>query len=97
MGEDKNLSLMKKRAVKACCKLLGCRTLGGGVFFSYAATQHSASQQSTLRKLDRVKEFLWEKSQTMTTFTFRCIQTVIGGCLIMSATCANTELRPKAN
>lgn len=65
---------MKKRAVQAFEKLLGCRTLGGGktdgtrdilkaCFFSYVATQQSASQQSTLRKLDRVKEFLRKKSK----------------------------------
>lgn len=51
-------------------------TWGRGVFFffSYVETQQSTSQQSTLRKLDRVKEFLWEKSQTMTVVKFKCIE-----------------------
>lgn len=57
---------MKKRAVQAFWKLLGSKPLGGGVTDGtrvfvcvfYVATHQSAPQQSTLRKLDRVKEFL---------------------------------------
>lgn len=67
------------------------------VCFFYVATHQSASQQSTLRKLDRVKEFLWEESKKMKVVTWKWIQTVLGGRLIMSSTRANTELRPKAN
>lgn len=82
--------------MQACWKLLGCKALGGGVFFFlcgdptvYISTVDSAETGPS--------EGVPMGEKTMTGVKFQCIQTVIGGCLIMSAPCANSELRPKAN
>lgn len=66
MGELKQPELEEEEGSAGTLGAAGVQHLGEGRSFgSYVATRQSPTQQSTLRKLERVKEFLGEKSQRM--------------------------------